>query len=634
MRYVWLSLFIAWGLLGSACPTSLPDDADGALDVPDGVGVDTRLPPLDVIPQDGGDPADGAPPPADAQLRDTASDPADTLVVTEDAFTSPEDSLTVPTDTFTGAPDTSNTAPDTLTQPVDTFTPPSDTFTPPADTFTPPSDTFTPPVTPNPTWTGCPPGVLCSATPLYTSRVGLWYTLWWRTSPDDTWALYSRYTPLLGHYSSGGSATFPSELADFAALRADFLLLDHTNGVGVDGGVLAAAARRVATHLDGAASPVHQAVAAGACFWVQGVPDPHGCMASEAQQLWQDHADPAAHASTFLVAGRPLLVLYTAPGANDAWSDARFTMGAATGRSAEASAAQLATGLWGWVFDEPSPVHPRVMGVTPGWNTAHLGRPTTPLPREANGMRFQRQWLRAIAHNPDAIVISSWNDFAEETAIQPATRHDAGAEAWVDAYGQESPSFYFEIARTYSLMRWGLAHGAYVKEVDRDEVYQVTASGLVHVYAMPHGHPVVNTPSGYLAQFPGWSAPPSCAASVGEGCVIAQPTDFGGYCWADGTFGAETLGYAGCACTHSGCDASHSRCSCAGPVGRVNCDGVCALASTPVTFGGACWPAYSFSAAAMGFSGCSCATGACTSPSAQCQCAGLPGVPVCAGDCD
>jgi hypothetical protein len=140
------------------------------------------------------------------------------------------------------------------------------------------------------------------------------------------------------------------------------------------------------------------------------------------------------------------------------------------------------------------------MGVMPGWATDHLGRPTTPIAREG-GALFQRQWLRAIKQDPEVIIINSWNDFAEETSIEPAVRIGAGAEIWKDSYGTECPSLYAEMARGYSLLRWGLELDTYVREETDTRVFRVSAKGLVHQSAMPKCHPVLYVPNGYLAQF-------------------------------------------------------------------------------------------------------------------------------------
>jgi hypothetical protein len=216
--------------------------------------------------------------------------------------------------------------------------------------------------------------------------------------------------------------------------------------------------------------------------------------------VFEHHAAPT-HPSRFVWNGLPLMVVYTGPGQGDDWTDARFTIGLATGTVSGASALMKSRGLFGWVFDEPTPIDKRVMGVMPGWATDHLGRATTPIPREG-GALFRRQWLRAIKEDPELIVINSWNDFAEETAIEPAVRIVAGAESWSDSYATECPAFYAEMARGYSLLRWGLEIDTYVREESDDRVFLVGAKGLTHQLAMPKCHPVLYVPDGYLAQFP------------------------------------------------------------------------------------------------------------------------------------
>lgn len=74
-----------------------------------------------------------------------------------------------------------------------------------------------------------------------TPTTGLWYTLWWRTDAGGHWDEWLRYVPLIGKYTSGSATTFPRELADLEAMRADYLLPDHTNGFGADGGALSTA---------------------------------------------------------------------------------------------------------------------------------------------------------------------------------------------------------------------------------------------------------------------------------------------------------------------------------------------------------------------------------------------------------
>ena len=344
------------------------------------------------------------------------------------------------------------------------------------------------------------PKGLCTVTPLYTSKIGMWYTIWWMPGgAAGHWHDWSRYKPVADFYQSGQGEAFATHLKAFEAMKLDFLLLDHTNGVGNDGGDIAKNADALTKTLETTQSSVHQAVAGGGPLWMGASPD-RVAQKQEDDFVFEHHAGPA-HSSRFLVNGLPFFVAYTAPGAGDDFTDPRFTIGAATGTVSNASALQKTIGLYGWVFDEPTPIDKRVMGVTPGWSTAHLGRATTPINREGGNL-FVREWLRAIKANPEIIMIASWNDFAEETSIEPATRLDGNAELWADSYGTECPAFYADMARGYSLLRYGLENGAYVREENNVSVYLVTETGLVPQGVMPKCHPVLFVPDGYLAQFP------------------------------------------------------------------------------------------------------------------------------------
>ncbi len=287
----------------------------------------------------------------------------------------------------------------------------------------------------------CPPGILCTAKPLYTSKIGMWYTLWWMPGNTGHWLDWARYQPLAGYYQSGQGAAFATHLADFAAMKLDFLLLDHTNGVDNDGGDIKKNGEALLATLKASTTTgVKQAIAGGAPLWMGSSPD-KTAQQTEDDYVYSTFANPKIASRMLDTSGLPLFVVYTAPGAGDDWTDPRFGIGSATGTSSGASAVMRSHGLFGWVFDEPTIVDKRVMGTMPGWSTAHLGRATTPILREGGNL-FVREWLKAIKENPDTIMINSWNDFAEETAIEPATRTIAGAELWADSYGTECSSFY------------------------------------------------------------------------------------------------------------------------------------------------------------------------------------------------
>ena len=208
-------------------------------------------------------------------------------------------------------------------------------------------------------------------------------------------------------------------------------------------------------------------------------------------------------ASYFVWSGKPLLVNYNAYDSDPNivapnWSDPRFTVKKATG-ILDASNALLQTYLaedfWGWIAKDPQPQNRETMVVTPGWDTDHLGRNATNQSRE-NGMYYIREWLLVLKNQPKNVVISGWNDFSEEEAIEPARA--VTGPPWVDSWGTETPDWYVQITSGYAHLRTGLMAGAYYRDEDTPEVYQVVNGKLVYQSSMPHGHPLIYLPAGTL----------------------------------------------------------------------------------------------------------------------------------------
>jgi len=69
----------------------------------------------------------------------------------------------------------------------------------------------------------------------------------------------------------------------------------------------------------------------------------------------------------------------------------------------------------------------RVFMVSPGYDDSHLGRPTSRVVLRNNGSHYQYAWLTALESSPDIIVIVSFNEWHEETSIEPCAE-------WKDLY--------------------------------------------------------------------------------------------------------------------------------------------------------------------------------------------------------
>lgn len=78
-------------------------------------------------------------------------------------------------------------------------------------------------------------------------------------------------------------------------------------------------------------------------------------------------------------------------------------------------------GLYGWQFKGVGGTRPYpTMGVMPGWNRSH-NQLTGSKPVERNGSKFYTEsWMNVIKKSPANVIVTSWDDWAEETAIAPS----------------------------------------------------------------------------------------------------------------------------------------------------------------------------------------------------------------------
>lgn len=330
---------------------------------------------------------------------------------------------------------------------------------------------------------------------LFTSQIGIWYTVWWDDKPpfDSHWSDWTRYRPLLGDYDSGNEAVIRAHMKWMKQAGIDFVILDDTNGHSNDNG-------NIAEHIDQVFRVVESmpegtapklAVAIGYAQWAL---NDIRQQQAEADLVYDRYAQSSVY---YQWKGKPLLVNYTAPSWFYKWNDERFSVRFATGKVSDGAPVAPDTGLWGWVFDREQ-ANEEVAGVNPGWDTAHLGRGTTPIPR-LDGELYSRMWIDALKNNPDAVVISSFNDFAEETAIEAAEpRNGTSAPAYRDAYGDPAPDWYQKLTQGYAGLKSGYKEGFYYKEEQSSQLYRFTNGKLKKTADLPHGLPVIELPKGFM----------------------------------------------------------------------------------------------------------------------------------------
>jgi len=328
----------------------------------------------------------------------------------------------------------------------------------------------------------------------FTSQVGIWYTVWWDDQPpfDSHWTDWTRYRPLRGDYDSGDAATIQAHMQWMKQAGIDFVIIDDTNGHGNDNGNIAAHIDQVFDVVEAmpAGTAPKLAVAIGAAQFVNNDAAAHQ---AEADLIYSSYAQRPSY---YQWKGKPLLIDYTTSSWFYKWDDSRFSVRYATGKVSEGKPVAPETGLWGWVFDESFPTQ-EVMGVMPGWDTAHLGRGTTPIPRD-DGELYTSQWLEALRCNPDAVIIASFNDLAEETSIEAAAPRNAATPPYVDAYGDPAPDWYEKLTEGYAGLKNGYREGFYYQEEQSNQLYRYTAGQLQKVSALPHALPVIVVPKGFI----------------------------------------------------------------------------------------------------------------------------------------
>lgn len=363
----------------------------------------------------------------------------------------------------------------------------------------------------------CPEGWVCPASPVYTSTIGSWYHLYWNKpgSAISHWNEWTRYKPLEGYYTAGDPATVSAHFTAMKSAGIEFVLFDHTNGIGNDAGTIEANGQSVlATNAKlGEGAQLKIAVAIGHGLWGAKSLEAHK---GEVEHVWKNYATNPQYK---MINGKPLIIMYNSIESNDCfncnWDDSRFTVRRAGGMIDGTNPIlqkYASEGIWGWVMKSPLIISPEAITVTPGWDTKHLGRGTTPIERDS-GSYYMKQWLTAIKNNPRNIIIASWNDWGEETSIEPAV--SVTGPKWVDSYGTEVPDYYLQITTAYGNLKKGLMNGYFYRDENDPTVYQVSNGELVAQKAMPRGRPVIFLPAGLLKKLLSQEGTPPAAGSNG-----------------------------------------------------------------------------------------------------------------------
>jgi hypothetical protein len=147
----------------------------------------------------------------------------------------------------------------------------------------------------------------------------------------------------------------------------------------------------------------------------------------------------------------------------------------------------------------PLPFSAECMSIMPGTHDWWDIRVTWNVPRSRrndnknSGDYYIKSWTEVIRNMPVIVMIADWNNWNEETAIEPS-------RAWKDYYGNVQPDWYLQITKAYSaIFRSGrIPDGTFVREEDRPTVYKFTVPNhWVAQSEKPEHRPVIVLPSGW-----------------------------------------------------------------------------------------------------------------------------------------
>ena len=299
---------------------------------------------------------------------------------------------------------------------------------------------------------------------------GTWWVHRYRTdtTPTNTWANFGaggpmdyvpmtttgggQYTTTYAQYDSGDPVVINEHLAMFDKAEIDWLLLDETNNLNVESGYILNRAHDVTVQLAAHnASAVHKIRYAFAIGGIQFNGDPN-VIEYEARQVYKEYVQDSAVGGDnyYTVNGKPLLVVFCSDAQYNAWLalggknySTYFTVRQSYGTA-------QGTGFYGWQLPASGTTGTNeAMGVMPGWNN-HIGN-IPPVPRN-NGVYYSRdcwQPLLSMATLPQQVVINSFNEFAEDTAVEPADTsayaQSQHREPWSNADGVLSPTMYWDM---------------------------------------------------------------------------------------------------------------------------------------------------------------------------------------------
>jgi hypothetical protein len=89
---------------------------------------------------------------------------------------------------------------------------------------------------------------------------------------------------------------------------------------------------------------------------------------------------------------------------------------------------------WPFWAETPPPLLNGVVPVMPGYIDTHLGRDDPMVHPRNNGRLYHEQWQHALAQKPELILVYSWNEYFEQSAIEPTVQWGDSYLRWTKCY--------------------------------------------------------------------------------------------------------------------------------------------------------------------------------------------------------
>ena len=295
---------------------------------------------------------------------------------------------------------------------------------------------------------------------------GEWQSRCDKFNEYNTWEAWNiKYLPYslesYQTYDSGNTAVIDEHLQMLADAKIDFILMDETNNLYVDDSYIfnraeAVAARIKVWNSNPANRPIKYAIAIGG---IQFNNNPQ-TLEYETGEVWNQFVNTqnGGTSNYYYFNGKPLIVTYCSQTNEDtwtAWNGDKTNSNQFTCRWAHSPST---SGTYGWELPSTGSIsNDEIMVVMPGWNN-NKGAPT--ISRNNSNYYSNLCWNNVINRTPkpSIVIINSFNEYAEETAVAPTDTSNVSAptEKWYNTNGVVDNYLYWNLTKSYiNLLKGG-----------------------------------------------------------------------------------------------------------------------------------------------------------------------------------